>query len=378
MQEISKHDHTISCNTIRPPIFSLVEENISFVENTYSMMEADTSIDGHPSHIFNPHAKVFISRNRRATHDDAIMIITAIIMAIVFLLVLFLMLNSKTKDNIDMNPKDTFRKIKHDNPNKIIIAHLNINSIRSKFEFLKELISNNIDILLISETKLDETFPTGQFLMNGYQSPLRFDRNDKGGGLLLYFRDHIPCKKIILEFNPVIEAIAIEINLKKRKWLLIGSYNPHKDMIVNHLNSIGKELNNLCLKYENFILMGDFNSEMQEDSMNVFCTTYNFKNLVKELTCVKNIENPSCIDLILTNKPLYFQTTAVIATGISDFHKLTVTILKSSFHKQEPNIFNDRNYKKFNNENFRNDILYEISNKGFHNLSCEEFENLFL
>ena len=44
-------------------------------------------------------------------------------------------------------------------------------------------------------------------------------------------------------------------------------------MIVNHLNSIGKELNNLCLKYEHFILMGDFNSEMQEDSMNVFCTT---------------------------------------------------------------------------------------------------------
>ena len=57
MQEISKHDHTISRNTIRPPIFSLVEENISFVENTYSMMEADTSIDGHPSHIFQPSCK---------------------------------------------------------------------------------------------------------------------------------------------------------------------------------------------------------------------------------------------------------------------------------------------------------------------------------
>ena len=49
---------------------------------------------------------------------------------------------------------------------------------------------------------------------------------------------------------------------------------------------------------------------------------------------------PSCIDLILTNKPLYFQMTTVIGTGISDFHKLTITMLKSSFIKQEPKIFN--------------------------------------
>ena len=70
------------------------------------------------------------------------------------------------------------------------------------------------------------------------------------GGLLLFFGNHIPCKKITLNFNPTVEAIAIEINLKKRKWLLIGSYNPHKEYIKNHLNSIGKELNDLCLKYE--------------------------------------------------------------------------------------------------------------------------------
>ena len=66
-----------------------------------------------------------------------------------------------------------------------------------------------------------------------------------------------------IDFKPVLEAIVIEINLKKRKWLLIGSYNPHKDMIRSHLNSIGNKLNELCVKYENFILIADFNSEMQ-------------------------------------------------------------------------------------------------------------------
>ena len=55
------------------------------------------------------------------------------------------------------------------------------------------------------------------------------------------------------------------------------------------------------------------------------------------------MENLSYIDLMLTNKPLYFQTTKVIETSLSDFHRLTITILKSTFRKQEPNIFDYRN-----------------------------------
>ena len=94
---------------------------------------------------------------------------------------------------------------------------------------------------------------------------------------------------VTLELN--IEAIFVEINLRKRKWLLISGYNPES------------KLNELCLKYENIILMGT-NSEMSEERMKFF---YNFKCLVKEPTCFKSIDNPSCVDLILTNKSLCFQ-----------------------------------------------------------------------
>ena len=107
-------------------------------------------------------------------------------------------------------------------------------------------------------------------------------------------------------------------------------------MIDNRLNSIGNQLNELCKKYENFILIGDFNSEMCEDSIEVFASTYNFKNLVSTATCFKNIDHPSCIDLILTNKSRSFQNTTVIETGLSDFHKLTVTITKVNFHPPPP------------------------------------------
>ena len=103
--------------------------------------------------------------------------------------------------------------------------------------------------------------------MNGFQLPFRADRNDKGGGLLLYVKEDIPRRYITVNFTPKIEAIVLEINLKKRKWLLLGIYNPHKDMTNTFLSSIGEKLNELSLKYENIVILGDFNCEMCEEAM---------------------------------------------------------------------------------------------------------------
>ena len=73
----------------------------------------------------------------------------------------------------------------------------------------------NVDILLISESKLDITFPDSQFFIHGFHSPYRRDRNDRGGGVLLYVRDHIPSRKIKIDFCSTIESIVVEINLNK-------------------------------------------------------------------------------------------------------------------------------------------------------------------
>ena len=73
-------------------------------------------------------------------------------------------------------------KYRANNMNKIVLATLNINSIRNKFTSLAEIVSNNIDILVIQETKLDATFPEGQFLIPGFKKPFRRDRDKHGGG----------------------------------------------------------------------------------------------------------------------------------------------------------------------------------------------------
>ena len=76
-------------------------------------------------------------------------------------------------------------------------------------------VRGNIDILMISETKLDASFPISQFYINGYTSPYRLDRNGKGGGILVYVREDIP-SKLISQF-PNVEGFFLEINLRKKK-----------------------------------------------------------------------------------------------------------------------------------------------------------------
>ena len=104
----------------------------------------------------------------------------------------------------------------------------------------RELIKGFVDVFMISETKLDDSFPEGQFFICGYHTPFRYDQNGNDGGILLYFREDIPAK-VHCDF-PNAESFFVEINLHKKKWLINCSYNPHKNNISSHLNVINKAL----------------------------------------------------------------------------------------------------------------------------------------
>ena len=186
------------------------------------------------------------------------------------------------------------------------------------------IIKNEINILMISETKIDNSFPISQFTMTGYSIPFRLDRTSHGGGILLFVREDIPCKIIKTDCDADFEGIFVEINLRKKKWLLCCSYNPHKSNIANHLKNICKTLDKLNSTYDNLVLLGDFNAEPEEESISEFLNLCNLKNLVKQNTCFKNSDKPTCIDLILTNCPRSFQNTGTFETGLSDFHKRTL------------------------------------------------------
>ena len=105
----------------------------------------------------------------------------------------------------------------------------------------------------------------------------------------------------------------------------------------------------------------DFNSEPTEKCLNDFMNTYDLKNLIREATCYKNPENPSCIDLMLTNHPRSFQHSRTVETGLSDFHKLTLTVLKMHVKKQAPKIVTYRDFRHFSSQAFHEEIVTKLS-----------------
>ena len=161
------------------------------------------------------------------------------------------------------------------------------------------------------------------------------------------------------------ESFFVEISFHKKKWLINCSYNPHKSNIINPPNIISRSLDIHSTKYENIVLLGDFNACVDDEALQTFCKSYSFNSLIKQPTCFKNPENPSCIDLILTNKPCSFQTKCVIETGLSDFHRMTISVLKMHFRKLPPKIISYRDLKKFDNERFMDSLQHTLGQESF-------------
>ena len=162
------------------------------------------------------------------------------------------------------------KSIRQENTNKLVFAQININSLRNKFELLVDQVKGNIDVLMISETNIDHSFPLGNFLIGGFSKPSGLDRDSIGGGILLYVREDISTNIIEVETKPI-EGFYVEINLCNDKWLINCSYNSHKNMIGNHLRVLSKKLEIYSTSYENFIIFGDFDIEMEEQEIKDFC-----------------------------------------------------------------------------------------------------------
>ena len=177
---------------------------------------------------------------------------------------------------------------------------------------------------------------------------------------MVFVREDIPAKELSSEEKPI-EAFFFELNLHKKKWLVCCSYNPHKSNISSHLNDLGKSIDLYSAHYDNIILLGDFNVSIDDPHMDFFCEAYRLKSIIKDATCFKNLENPSCIDVILTNSPYSFQNSCVIETGLSDFHKMTVSVMKTTFQKLKPKIVQYRDYTKFSNDEFRKKLVENLS-----------------
>ena len=134
-----------------------------------------------------------------------------------------------------------------------------------------------------------------------------------------------------------------------------------RNLIADHSHYIGRGIDFYFAKYDNFIVLGDFKKEISNSFLEQFRALYNLKSLIKEPTFFKSVDKPSCMDLMLIIHSKCFQNSGVYETGISDFHKLTFTVFKIYFQNVKPRIINYRDYKHFDSNEFKDELIRELS-----------------
>ena len=161
----------------------------------------------------------------------------------------------------------------------------------------------------------------------------RKDRTKTGGGLLLYVNESLPGKIInSYKFKENSEIIVFEFSVSNKKWLLLGNYRPPSQNDLSFISELNLALNFFSPIYENFVLLGDFNLSTENPNLKNFMCSFDLESLINSPTCYKST-NPSCIDLILTNKKNHFMKSATFETGLFDHHELITTILRKTISK---------------------------------------------
>ena len=167
-------------------------------------------------------------------------------------------------------------------PKNIILSYINVNSIRNKLDDLKFLLGKSLDIICISETKLDETFLTAQFAIDGFSKPYRLDITSNSGGLLFYVKANLPSKLIrSYNFPSEIQCIPIELNISTKKYILLSIYRPSNQNVNFFLDTLSEALDIYSKHYENIFIFGDFNATPENNDKINFMSNQCLSNLIK-------------------------------------------------------------------------------------------------
>lgn len=227
------------------------------------------------------------------------------------------------------------------------LAHVNIRSLLPKIIDLEHIIlSNNIDILTVSETWLNTDINTTSVDINGFRF-IRRDRRGRGGGVGVYVRDQI--KTAIIEVGGDIEQLWLNVQINTYKFIIGVVYRPPNLDYKLFLNEL-EDSYATCIAVSDVVYCcGDFNIDMLKiDSpstvyFNNFLNSINVHQLIDQPTRL-TINSSSLIDLILTTDITMVAGAGVISCDVSDHDLVFCSILTNTGHI-EPLV---RSYRSFN------------------------------
>ena len=140
-----------------------------------------------------------------------------------------------------------------------------------------------------------------------------------------------------------------------------------KERIFHFTENIVSSLDKFIETFDNLLQIGDFNSTSEEEDMKEFCEI-----------CVLSVQNPTSIDVILTNKSNSFYNSCSIETGLSDHHKMTITVLEPYYKKLKPSLISYRSYKNFDEISFKAELGQSLHGINIENMKYDEFKDTFM
>ena len=241
------------------------------------------------------------------------------------------------------------------------IAFVNIVSLTKYLDELRlRMQSQTLDILALSETRLDNTFTDSAVSIEGY-TLLRRDRCRSGGGVAMFIRNVIEHKTRSDLSDPDLEFLCIEIQKPKAKPFLLSNWYRPPNSPTELFDKFEVLLGKIEAENIESNILGDINCDMmavtptnETRHLIELCESYQYAQLIKEPTRITS-SSKSLIDLFLTNEPGKFVTSGVSHIGCSD-HSLIYVSRKLTSTRSLPRIFESRQYKNYMPADFMNDM----------------------
>ena len=256
----------------------------------------------------------------------------------------------------DLFPAVSAYRIKY--KQNFIFLHVNINSFRHKFAPMQTILNDRkVDLLVVSESKLDSTFPDAQFNVAGF-CIYRQDYTASSGGLLVYMRSDIAHPHLVqLEINMGgFESMCIEVNNNKSRRVYVCIYkhpSVSDSIFLKYLSQMADKRLTMC---PDIVFIGDMNCcPKKSDTIEEFCEIYNLKNLITSPTCHKG-RSPTILDIILVSQPKRFSESLNCECPLSDVHNIVGGATKQYAPFQKPRKIYYRSYKNFDDNKFIRDI----------------------
>ena len=262
--------------------------------------------------------------------------------------------------------------LRKENSSNALLMHLNINSIQNKFEDLTILNrSLKAQILVISQTKIDRSYPDSQFKLQGYNM-FHKDRAKGEGGLLVYTSTTIPSRKLTLPTTyKTLEAIAVDVKIGRQDILILSIYRPpnsskkESKTCGNYLERVESELNSICqwacFKKKTVIIVGGLNLDRLRLDRSEGKILRDLEE-VNDLHCLINeptrvtANSQTLIDVMLTNNSDLFKNCGVYNLEISD-HSMIYGEMTEKVKKHTTKTLVHRQTKTTDFDNFNKDLL---------------------